>query len=116
MSPRDECCARLVQIVDRERDVVLVGRTSVRRSRASCTRIFAIPVAKIAPPDQSATGVAPIELAVERPRRVDVVGEERDLDEVSYVAISNSRRTSFSDVLRSVDSLRDPTMSAHGRS
>ena len=50
------------------------------------------------------------------PRSVDVVCEERDLDELAHVAISNSRRTSLSEVLRSVDVLRSPTMSAHGSS
>ncbi len=54
--------------------------------------------------------------AVEGVRGGHVVREERDLDDVSQVAISNSRRTSLSDVLRSVDVFRDPTMSAHGRS
>src|SRR4026209_582516 len=37
-------------------------------------------------------------------------------DPTPQVAISNSRRTSLSEVLRSVDALREPTMSAHGKS
>jgi hypothetical protein len=56
------------------------------------------------------------ELTIEGRGARDVVGEERDLADAAHVAISNSRRTSFSDVLRSVDGLRSPTMSAHGTS
>ena len=116
MSPRDECRARLVQIVDREREVVLIGWASIHRSRA----LVHEDLRDTSREDRASRPLRdwrrPHELAVERQRRVDLVGEERDLDERSQVAISNSRRTSFSDVLRSVDSLRDPTMSAHGRS
>ena len=38
-----------------------------------------------------------------RSDRCHIVGEQRNLSEISHVAISNSRRTSFSDVLRSVE-------------
>ena len=61
-------------------------------------------------------GIDADEVSVERRDCVDVVGEEGDLGETAHVAISNSLRTSFNDVLRSVDALRVPTMSAHGRS
>jgi len=53
---------------------------------------------------------------VEAPRSVNVVRKERDFDELAHVAISNSRSTSFSEVLRSVEALRSPTMSAQGSS
>ena len=54
--------------------------------------------------------------AVEARGSIHIVREERDLDDGLHVAISNSRRTSFNEVLRSVDALRSPTISAHGRS
>ena len=53
---------------------------------------------------------------VEARGRLHVVGEEGNLDGSSHVAISNSLRTSLSEVLRSVHALRSPTISAQGSS
>ncbi len=56
------------------------------------------------------------EVAVERLGCGHVGREERDFDDLSHVAISNSRKTSLRDVFRSVEALRSPTISAQGSS
>jgi hypothetical protein len=84
--------ARLVDVVDGERDVIVIRRPALERLSAYV--------------DQ------------ERERVLWMVGEDRDPGELrtAHVAISNSRSTSLSEVLRSVDALRSPTISAQGRS
>ena len=54
------------------------------------------------------------EAVVERLRCPDAIREEGYFGDPAHVAISNSRRTSLSDVFRSVEALRSPTISAQG--
>ena len=116
MPVRAKCLARRVEVDHREREVVLVRRPAVRAGRSLVDEDLGVTGCedRAARPLGHRRGAH--QRAVERGDGSDLVREERDLGDVSHVAISNSRRTSFSEVLRSVDSLRVPTMSAHGRS
>ncbi len=95
--------------------MVLIGRTASHRVRTLVDEELGSADSESRRP---ALGIriGTDEVAVEGTCSGDLVREQRYLGDIRQVAISNSRRTSFSDVLRSVDALRVPTMSAHGRS
>lgn len=113
---RTERIARRIEIVDGKRAVVLVRRTSVCRCRALVNEDLRLAGGEDSAARPLGHGRKADQVTIEVADGANVVGEERDLRHVRHVAISNSRRTSFSDVLRSVDLLRVPTISAHGRS
>ena len=99
-----------------ERDVILVRRAVVHRAHPLVYEELDRSGGVDRPSRPLGLGRRTEQALVEAPRSVNVVREERDLDELAHVAISNSRSTSFSEVLRSVEALRSPTMSAQGSS
>jgi len=121
LDQKSEACgyrlgAHACEIVDPEGEVIFV-----RRSSGLLTRSLMDEEGPVADGELRATRPARFGLSAEQPPveardAVDVVGEECYLAEHAHVAISNSRSTSLSDVLRSVEALREPTMSAHGNS
>ena len=115
-SARSERVAARFQILDRTSEVVLVRRTVLQRRRPLVDEYLQPAHVEEGASGPLGRGRGIGEVAIEPADRYDVLREQGGLCAVRHVAISNSRRTSFRDVFRSVDSLRVPTMSAQGRS
>src|SRR5262249_49514001 len=105
-----------VEIGDGEREVILVGRPVFHSRRTLVDEDLRVTGREEGAARPLGDRRRADERSVERRHSGDVVGEQCDLGDAGHVAISNSRSTSFSEVLRSVESLRVPTMRAHGRS